>query len=175
MVEVIVMIFVIYFIYKSYMPSNNNFLSFKTLLQKKGYGNIIEVSHDSTQSLITADYNGENYVFALIKPGNVVSVNNIIQLTEYATKNHYHNLILVPGNSFISDTAQNAIGKYNIEVWKNTNFSFSKNNIKESTINSKIDNINSFNTSSDIDDPIQDGTKANSIFGNLFGNKVDKL
>jgi hypothetical protein len=99
---------------------------------------------------------------------------------EFAIKGHYHNVIIIPGNSGISDLARQKIAENNIQIFSIEKL---KNNIQNPTndSSSQKNNIVSKPTSTsnykatESNDPIKNGTKANSIFGNLFGNKVEKL
>ena len=174
MIELIIICFIIYTIYKKaniITPDN-----LKNILIKKGFRNITTVRQILSSTWITADFHGDNYLFAVIKAGHSVSKETIEEIYRYASQKHYHNIILVPGNAPILTTARTSISSYNIQIWNNsmlTNISSNSNEIISSVVQKAPIEDNCVIEESI--DPIQDGSKANSIFGNLFGNKIEKL
>ena len=176
MFGLIFVIIIIYLIYKN----SNIFMTparFKTILSNKGFRNINIVKQIISGTWITADYHGDNYIFSIIKPSSTVSKKTIDELYNYAISKHYHNIILVPGNSTILTTANTAISNYHIQIWNTAtlNRKFGK---EENYTSSAIVEKAPINDHCKIDapfDPIQDGSKVNSIFGNFFNNKIEKL
>lgn len=174
MFDFIVIVFIIYVIYKKY--NNNSQLKLITILQNKGFQNISTIKSLPSSTWITATLHGDNYLFELMKNGNSVTNSSITILVEYATKEHYHNIILVPGNTIISNSAKAEIKKYNIQVWDSSqliNFSNTTSENIASFVKPKITDDTC--KILEPDDPIQDGAKANSIWDNLFKHKIERL
>ena len=174
MLDFIVIIFIFYIIYKKY--NHNSETKLTTTLQNKGFRNITTIRRNTSSTWITANLHGDNYLFEVMKNGSNVTNSSINTLMEYVTKAHFHNAILVPGNAAISNTAKSAIEQYHIEIWDNSKLiSFSNSSTEDiaSMIKPKITNDTC--PIPKADDPIQDGKKANSILGNFFNNKVEKL
>lgn len=174
MFDLLVILSIIYLIYKKY---NNSPSKITTILQNKGFHNIFTVQQNPSSYWMSASLHGENYLLQIMKTGNNVSTNNIHTLAEYATKAHYHNVILIPGNCTISKSAKTVISEYSIQIWDNTKLNeFSLQNSQttsaQTMASNKFENSTSINHP---DDPIQDGKKANSFLANFFGNKPEKL
>lgn len=174
MLDLIIIVFIIYAIYKKYNHSSSKMT---TILQSKGFSNISTIKQNTSSYWMTANFHGENYLFEIMKPGYTVSNISVHTLGEYAIKTHYHNIILVPGNSPISSKAKSLISQYKIQIWDNTKLNDFSNRSNETVTSpivktSKIYDTCKINTS---DNPIQDGKAANSILGNFFGNKIEKL
>lgn len=176
MFELIILIIIIYVIYKK----SNLIMTpekFKIILKNKGFRNMTTIRQIVSGTWITADYHGDNYIFYLAKTGYSISKEAVVAIYNYASQKHYHNIILVPITSTILTNARTAISNYGIQIWNNDML----NNIsKTSTDNapSAIIQKAPINDNCEIDepvDPIQDGSKANSIFQNLFGNKIERL
>ena len=177
MFGLIIFIVIFYIIYKRMILDVTNPMNLKSLLEKKGFRNISTALDTSSVSWITADFHGDNYIFLIVKNGHAVSKEMIKSIYEYTTPKHYHNIILVSGNAHVLSTARTAISKYNIKVWTGATISSFSNATQESIINSVTQKA-PIEDNCDIEpsfDPIQDGTRANSIFGNFFGNKIEKL
>ena len=175
MIELIIICFIIYTIYKKVNIITPN--NFKNILTKKGFRNIITVRQILSGTWITADFHGDNYLFVVIKNGHSVSNETIEEIYRYASQKHYHNIILVPGNAPILTTARTAISSYNIQIWNNSMLTNILSNSNEAIVSSVVQKapIEDNCVIQESIDPIQDGSKANSIFGNLFGNKIEKL
>ena len=177
MIEFIVLIIIFYAIIKK---ANNNTMTsekFKMMLKNKGFGNITIASQTIAGTWITADYHGDNYIFYLIKPGYSVTKNIIDAFYQYASQKHYHNIIIIPGNSTILTTARTIISNYGIQIWNNNTLN-SKFGTAENYTSSAIVEKAPINDHCKIDesfDPIQDGSKVNSILGNFFRNKIERL
>lgn len=173
--DLIIIGIIIYSIYKKY--NKTSFSNIRSILQKNGFHSIYTVEQNSDNFVITASLNGENYIIKTMLNNSSVTNSTIHSLVEKATKLHYHNIVLIPGNAVISGSAKPLINKYNIAVWDNSK-------LNQFSTSSKSDNISTIvKTSpihdtckiSDSEEPIQDGSKANSIWGNFFGNKIEKL
>lgn len=172
MLELIIFGFIIYTIFKKY----NNLSQIKLIsaLRNQGFSNIAIIHQNQTNCLIKAILHGDNYLFNIIKDNSTISHVTINSLVEYASKNHYHNTVLVPGNSVISDMAKRTISKYSIEIWNSAKINeFAKSNQISSII--KTTPTQDTCQIEESNDPIQNGAKANTIFGNLFHSKIDKL
>lgn len=174
MLDFIIMIVIIYVIYKKYNNSPSRII---TLLKNKGFQNISIIKQNATNNWVTANLHGDNYLFEITKPGYNVTNTSIHTLGEYATKAHFHNIILIAENSVISSNAKSAISQYKIEIWNNAKLNEFSNQSQETAITSiiKTSEINDTCKIASSDDPIQDGKTANSIFSNLFHNKIEKL
>ena len=174
MFDFLIIIFIVYVIYKKY---NNSIPKITTILQNKGFHNIATIRQNTSSYWLSANFHGDNYLFEIMKVGYNVSNNSIHTLGEYATKAHFHNIVLVPGNSAISSKARPAISQYNIQIWDTAKLNDFSNQSRETTASSIIQTSPIEDTCKidSSDDPIQDGTKANSILGNFLGNKVEKL
>ena len=173
MFDLIIIIVIIYSIYKKY----NSTQKLTTILQAKGFSNIITVKQNNSSTWVTANFHGDNYLFEVVKNGSNVTNASINTLIDYAAKNHYHNIILVPGNSVISNTAKPAISNANIQIWDNAKLNSLSAKSRENVSSAIIQKM-PLHDKCKIDtpqDPIQDGTKANSIFSNFFGNKIERL
>ena len=175
--EIIVFIIIIYLIYKK---TNNLVMTpekFKLTIKNKGFGNIVNASQTVAGTWITADYNGDNYIFYIIKPGYSVSKAIIDAFYQYASTKHYHNMIIIPGTSTILTNTRTIISNYGIQIWNNATLN-NKFGTAENYTSSAIVEKAPINDNCKIDapiDPIQDGSKVNSIFGNLFNNKIERL
>lgn len=172
MIELIIIIFVIYTLYKKYNTSS--YFNLVSLLQKQGFRNLLIIQQNQTNYWLRADFHGDNYLFNVIKGNSAISDTILHPFIEYATKNHFHNLILVPGNSIISSISQKTISEYQIEIWNQEKI----NELSHQENPSAIVKTSPVHDSCKIEpseDPIQDGTKANSVWGNLFGNKIERL
>lgn len=169
MLDLVIIFFVIYAIYKKYNSGvSQNFIS---NLQKKGFGNIAYLQQNPTSTFIKADFHGENYLFCMPKNTNIISQTMVNVFVEYAAKNHFHKLVLVAGNAKISDTAKKVISDYEIEIWNAAK-------LNELAQQDYVIQKNKTDDTCPIEesvDPIQDGTKANSIWSSLFENKIEKL
>lgn len=173
MFDLIVIIFIIYMIYKKYNKTPSKITS---ILQNKGFSNISTIRQNTGSYWMTASFHGDNYLFEIMKTGYNVSNNSIHTLGEYAKKAHYHNIILVLGNSVISNNAKSIISQYKIEIWDNAKLNeFSNPNNNSITSIVKTSEIHDSCKITPSDDPIQDGKQANSILGNFFGNRIEKL
>ena len=175
MVSLIIFCIIIYAIYKKVnivTPEN-----LKNILIKKQFRNIVTVRQVLSGTWITADFHGDNYLFVVIKVGQSISKSIIDEIYNYASQKHYHNIILVPGNAPILNTARTAISNYNIQIWNNSMLTNILSNSNEAIVSSVVQKapIEDNCVIQESIDPIQDGSKANSIFGNLFGNKIEKL
>ena len=91
MLELIIFIFIIYRIFKKYNHHSPAKLLF--LLRSQGFSNIEIVQQNQANYYIKANFHGDNYLFAVIKDHATISHIAINTLIEYATKNHYHNMI----------------------------------------------------------------------------------
>lgn len=171
MFELVFIIIIFYVIFKKI----NQFSSIQviSILQSKGFSDISTVRKTTSSSWITANYNGENYLFEVMNNNYPATNSTVNSLIEYASKRHFHNVIILPSASGILNTAQNLIKKYNIQIWNNE--------ILRKNVNDFTTSITKKIPSNDIckidisDDPIQDGAKANSILRNFFNNKIEKL
>lgn len=174
MFDLIVILFIIYVIYKKY--NNNSPLKLITILQNKGFHNISTVKQLPSSTWITATLHGDHYLFEIMKNGNPVTNSSITTFVEYATKAHYHNMILVPGNAIISNSAKAEIEKYAIKVWDSSQLTSLSNTSPESLASFIKPKITDDTCEiSEPENPIQDGKKANSIWGNLFKHKIERL
>lgn len=174
MFDLIVILFIIYVIYKKY--NHNSPLKLISILQNKGFHNISTVKNLPSSSWISATLHGEHYLFEMIKNANPVTNSSITTFVEYATKAHFHNMILVPGNAIISNSAKAEIEKYNIQVWDSSQLTTLSNTNSENIapfVKPKI-TVDTCEIS-EPEDPIQDGKKVNSIWGNLFKHKIERL
>lgn len=155
--------------------STTNFIRYipVSILQKKGFNNITPIKHPKFMYLFQADFHGDNY---LIFYGiNLITAETVDSLYVFASKQHYHNIIIIVDNSCISINAKPKIEKYNIKIWNPNEIA---NNFSPETNASSIINKMPLDDNCKIDEsyePIQDGSKVNSIFGNLFNNKIEKL
>ena len=171
MFDLIIFIIIIYIIVKKSKFSSANIFN---LLNIQEFQNIVLLKHTSSSSFYTAQKAGDNYLIQVMEVGNIVSKNTILELTDLAQKNHYHNMILIPSSSIISDIAKKEIASYNIQILNPNQQVSSDDSIRKSSFISKMP----LDDNCPIDEPqdaIQDGKKANSIFGNLFGNKIERL
>lgn len=171
MFYIIFIILIIWWFYKS----TTNFIRYNTvsILQKKGFKNITQIKHPKFMYLFQADFHGDNYlIFYGINP---IIAESVDSLYEFASIKHYHNIIIIIDNSSISNSAKTKIEKYNIKILNPNEIA---NNFSPETNTSSIINKMPLDDNCKIDEsyePIQDGKKANSIFGNLFNNKIEKL
>ena len=175
MFEIIIICIIIYAIYKKSNVITPGRLII--ILKDKGFRNITTIKQILSCSWITADFHGENYIFAVIKDGHSVYKDMLEDLYNYASQKHYHNIILVPGNATILTNAKTTISKYNIQIWNTSTLNNISSTPTQNVASSVIQKA-PINDNCVIDepvDPIQDGNKANSILGNLFGNKIEKL
>lgn len=172
--DIIIIIFIIYVIYKKY---NNSSMKITSILQNKGFSNISTIRQNASSYWMSANFHGDNYLFEVMRPGCNVSNFSIHSLGEFATKSHYHNIILIPGNSAISSKARPVLSQYNIQIWDNNKLNGFSTQSREKVASSVIKTSEIHDTCKidTPDDPIQDGTKANSVWRNFFGNKVEKL
>lgn len=172
MFELIVIIFIIYVVYKK--SNKVSSIQLIKILKTKGFSNITIVRENLASSWITATFHGDTYLFEVTKNVSAISNNSIQTLSEYAANHHYHNVVIFLGNSPISNVLKNAILKHNIQIWDNAKLNSFSNKTNQYTIISKLplDDHCKIDVS---EDPIQEGTKANSLLGNLFSNKIEKL
>ena len=175
MFELIFFVFIIYVLYKKY--NQNSYIKLIGILQNQGFHGISVLQQNQDNYWLKANFHGEHYLFDVCKQNSMISDLAINTLIVYATKNHYHNVVLVPGNSAISDAARRTISKHNIEIWNENKINMLSSQ-KNEPITSSIVKTSQIHDTCKIDesnDPIQDGTKVNSLFGNLFSNKIEKL
>lgn len=174
MFDFIILIIILYAIYKKYLNSPSRII---TILKNKGFQNVSTIKQNTTSYWLTATLHGDNYLFEVAKSGYTISNTSIHTLGEYATKAHYHNIILIAENSAISSNAKIAISQYKIEIWNHAKLNELSNANIETTLSSiiKTSEINDTCKIEPSDDPIQDGNQANSIFSSLFHSKIEKL
>ncbi len=172
MLQIIFFIFIIYIIFKKYnQPSPTRLIS---ILQRQGFHNFAILQQNQSHYYMKAELHGDNYLFKVIKENATLSHITIQALMEYATKNHYHNIVLIPGNALISDMAKKCIAEYNIDVWNQAKLNeLFKTQGTSSVIKNSLTNDTCKIEESD--DPIQNGTKATTILGNLFHQKIERL
>lgn len=193
----IIIILIIIFAFKQ--NSNTNTLSkLYKILNNQQYANVKTLLKTNTLHLITADNNGENFLFALKNSAVQFTVTDITAIYNQAEKAHIHNVILVtPLTNISSSIVRDQIKKYEFKIWtgsklnalvntsnKNTNFNAinSNNKITNYSISnankvpvhsvnivSKSNQPNISKNETFSDDPIQeDYSFKNSWFRNLF-------
>ena len=174
MLDLVIIVLVFWWIFKK---SNSKIISnITTILIKEGFSHIATVRQNQESYWLSANFHGDNYLFQVMKNGYSVTNSCVNTWVEYATKTHYHNLILIPRNATISASATSVIKQYDITIWDNSklkNFS----NLHTQNTSSIIKTTPTYDTCK-IDtpqDPIQNGSKANSILRNLWGNKIERL
>ena len=171
MFDLIIIIFIIYIIVKRSKAFNVNSIA---LLKMHNFQNITLLKKTISSNFFTAQKADDNYLIQAMTPGNLVSKSTITELTDLAQKGHYHNMILIPSSSAISDMAKKEIENNHIQILKLDAKISSDESVKQSSFIPKMP----LDDNCPIDEPqdaIQDGRKANSIFGNFFGNKIERL
>ena len=171
MINIIFIMFAVYFIIKISRVVNT---SVPILLNSYGFQNVSLLRKNNYYSFYMAQKVGDNYLIQVMEQGRDVTKGAISQFVDYATKNHYHNMILIAYSSQISDIVRKEIKNNGIQILDPAK----KINSDETETSSSFVTKMPLDDNCPIDEPqdaIQDGTKANSIFGNLFGNKIDRL
>ena len=171
MIDLIVIIIIIYVIFKK---STNFNTKVPALLKLHKFQNIRLLRSMSYCTFYTAQKAGDNYLIQAMIVGNHVTQSTISDLVNLAQKNHYHNMIIIPNSSIISDIAKKEIKSNAIQILK----SDEKVSSDESAMKASFIQKLPLDDNCPIDEPqeaIQDGKKANSIFGNFFGNKIERL
>lgn len=173
MFNMIFTIIIIYIIYKKL--SDTSYVGLNSFLVKSGFNNINTIKENSSGSFVVANFHGENFLFFTAKCS--LSTNTANEIIDFANANHYHNIIVVLGNTTITPSISSLLSKNNITIWKNltlknlvniTPDTVARSVLKTSNIDDNCEIYESY-------DPIQDGKKANTILGNIFNNKIEKL
>ncbi len=154
------------------------------------------LSSNSYYKLITADTNGENYIFAISNISTKFNISNIQAIHEIAKNSHIHNVVIINHFSVpYADSIMHSINEFGMEVWDlnklntlalrtptNATLKYSTNELNTPSTPTTKSVLRTSNTSDDkcvIDtdsaDPIQDlSNKKLSFFGQLF-KKPDRL
>lgn len=178
MFELIILFIIFYSCYKkikleSILPKE----AIAYQLHSKGFSNIVKVKETMTSTYYSATFHGDTYIFEVMKDNSTVTYQSINTLVHYATRNHFHNIVLLLGTAVIANTAQSAISRTNIQVWDNAKTNSISAKTKKTAASAIIPKMPLDDTCeiAPSEDPIQDGTKVNSLFGNFFGNKIERL
>lgn len=171
----LIFLLVIYIVIKNSLKNHNTTMmssKLNTLFKIQNFSNISKNLSIPDITLISADSDGENNLFALKNTNSLFSLSDINNVYEYAQNEHIHNVILITPFSSFSTNILKQIKEYDIQVWdynKLNSLIYSTNNtsiLKTSNTSDdtcKIDN-NQFN-------PIQEPT---SFFKNIL-KKPDRL
>lgn len=184
MIDLIILIAVIYYIYKKVNQQNSKALLYQVFNVKK-FSNIKEVGYEADMVYIRADGKGENFLFVVKNNSIGINSTQINNMKLKAQQCHVHNIVFV--TNIINDL--NLIRELkinNIKFWDSATLkSFLNSNIDtESTEINKpkptiLSTSDTSNDTCNIDpssyNPIQEGEhKVGSIFSGLF-DKPDRL
>lgn len=184
MIDAIIIIFIIYYIYKKANQKSSKTLLYQMFSVQK-FSNIKEIAYEGDIVYIRADGKGENFLFAVKNSPTGITQNLINRIKEKSQQLHIHNVIFVTTSISDVNVIRN-LKANNIKYWDNTTIkSFLMPNLNtENAINntSKPTILSTSDTSNDkckIEpssyDPIQEGEyKVGSIFSGLF-DKPDRL
>lgn len=184
MIDAIIIIFVIYYIYKKANQKSSKTLLYQ-MFNVKNFSNIKEVAYEGDVVYIRADGKGENFLFVV--KNNPIGITPILiqNIKIKAQQMHLHNIVFV--TSAITDlNIIRLLKSNNIKVWDNATL--------KSFLNPGLDNDNTITTiekptilsTSDTSNdkckiepssynPIQEGEhKVGSIFSGLF-DKPERL
>lgn len=176
--DLLIVIFIFWWIFKKRAQNNvTSQQNVKQILTQNGFHSIAPISQTQETQILSAILNGDNYLLCVMKPNTNVFHSTIQNLLTYAKKVHYHNIILIAPNVAISNTAKPLILENNIEVWDYAKLL--KFSTPSPTHQSEIIKTSETHDTCKITpsaDPIQDGSKVNSLFGSLFNkNKIERL
>lgn len=184
MIDVIIFIAIIYYVYKKLNQQNSKSLLYQVFNVKK-FSNIKEVGYDADIVYIRADGKGENFLFVVKNNSTGITINQINKIKLKAQQLHVHNIIFVT-NSMSDLNLMRELKTRNIKVWDNETLkSFLIPNLGTDSIVENVTKptiLSTSDTSNDtckIDhssyDPIQEGEhKVGSIFSGLF-DKPERL
>lgn len=147
------------------------------ILTQNGFHSISLINNTQESQILSAILNGDNYLICIAKNNANIYNSTVQNLLEYAKKIHYHNIILIAPNAAISNTAKTLIRDNKIEIWDSAKLlKFATPNPENQSAIIKTSEIHDNCKISPPEDPIQDGSKANSLLGNLFHhNKIERL
>ena len=184
MIDVIIIIFIIYYIYKKANQKSSKTLLYE-MFKFQRFSNIKEIAYEGDIVYIRADGKGENFLFVVKNMPTGITQNLINRIKEKSNQLHIHNVIFV--TSSLSDVnIIRTLKTNNIKYWDNATIkSFlipnldtenAINNVPEPTILSTSDTSNDkCKIEKSSFDPIQEGEhKVGSIFSGLF-DKPDRL
>lgn len=182
--DAIIVIIIVYFVYKKVKESNPKALLYKMFNTQK-FSNIKEIAYEGDSVFIRADGKGENFLFVVKNNPTGVNSNLINKIKATAQQFHIHNIIFV--TSVLTDiNIVRTLKTNNIKYWDIATLkSFSTPTLENdnSYINiAKQTILQTSDVSNDkckIDassyDPIQEGDyKTGSIFSGLF-DKPERL
>lgn len=122
------------------------------IFNNQQYANVKTLLKTNTLHLITADNNGENFLFALKNSAVQFTTTDIITIHNHAENAHIHNVIIVtPLNNISSSIVRDKIKEFEFKIWTGNKLNaLAVNNTNTSTSalssNSKISNISVSNS-----------------------------
>lgn len=184
MIDVIIFIAIIYYVYKKVNPQNSKSLLYQVFNAKK-FSNIKEVGYEADMLYIRADGKGENFLFAVKNNAIGITSNQINNIKRKAEKYHVHNIVFVT-NTINDLNIIRELKINNIKVWDNATLkAFLTPNLDTESIIEKAPKPTVLSTSDTSNDtckidkysynPIQEGeNKVGTIFSGLF-DKPERL
>lgn len=177
--DLLIIILIFWWIYKKYSKNSTTTSpqNISKILEQNGFHSISTISQNQESQFLSAILNGDNYLIAVMKGTANVYNSTVETLVSYAKKIHYHNVILIAPRAAISNSAKALLFENKIEVWDYAKLlKFSAPNSQNQPEIIKTSEIHDTCKIDTPEDPIQDGSKVNSLFGNLFGkNKIERL
>lgn len=153
------------------------------VLTTQQFSNISNVYSSSRLSIIRADNNGENFVFASKRDNSLFTVADIEKIYSIAQGLHVHTIIIATVQPIsTTNSIYRKIREYNIDVWDLQKLTALATEMTSSNSSHNYSTLRTSDTSDDtckIDrnsfDPIQEETlKPHSLFSGLF-DKPDRL
>ena len=173
MFELIFIFILIYFFSKKNknITNTNIYPLLNRVFQAQQFTNINKIYTTPIINYVTADANGENFIFAFKNNTTHFTINELESLYEKSEQLHIHNIVIINTSKVMfSDALKQKIKDYNIDVWNMNKLLSLCSNMHVNNAHSNSNSPNNISHSNS--NKITNVTVSNSSYGQNSYNKT---
>lgn len=168
--EILYFLFIVFFIIRVISNTQTNPKIMNFLKNECNLKNVVYKTSKKNGRILTGLKQGEEYIVFTNYLYSAINKNIIYDIKSKMNKEHFHSGIIIVNNAnTIKQETKKLASENGIEIYAlNSKQIYKSNNTSNNVVKQTSRKYSE-------DDPIQSGSKANTIWNNFFGNKIERL